>query len=252
MKRCGLQSTGSQERWTRPSPESLQRTTPNVWRRRVVAFAPPRMTPVSGTTPSDLVGDFAQVHCERTATAALSTQRGRRERQLITPLSLGSRKLPSRPPTGFAAVPGRAGVGADRIGGRRPYGWRGSAVADLSRCPDGCGCRGSRGRAGRMGGLGHRHRRGHGAPARAADPGAKPVPRAATDRHRRRVLAEAEEAGQKLSGAEVAPRLGLSPKTWQRLVNAAAESLKRAAPATGPRTPPVGQQLTDRPSVSGR
>ncbi|MFF3127804.1 DUF2637 domain-containing protein [Streptomyces sp. NPDC057908] len=39
-------------------------------------------------------------------------------------------------------------------------------------------------------------------------------------------LAEAEEAGQKLSGAEVARRLGLSPKTGQRRVNAAAEYLE--------------------------
>ncbi|MFD5425594.1 DUF2637 domain-containing protein [Streptomyces sp. NPDC127084] len=39
-------------------------------------------------------------------------------------------------------------------------------------------------------------------------------------------LAEAEEAGQKLSGAEVARRLGLSPKTGQRRVNAAAEHLE--------------------------
>jgi hypothetical protein len=39
-------------------------------------------------------------------------------------------------------------------------------------------------------------------------------------------LAEAEEAGQKLSGAEVARRLGLSPKTGQRSVNAAAEYLE--------------------------
>ncbi|GAA3481515.1 DUF2637 domain-containing protein [Streptomyces yanii] len=39
-------------------------------------------------------------------------------------------------------------------------------------------------------------------------------------------LAEAEEAGQKLSGAEVARRLELSPKTGQRRVNAAADYLK--------------------------
>ncbi|MEU0375455.1 hypothetical protein ABZ070_36135, partial [Streptomyces sp. NPDC006283] len=39
-------------------------------------------------------------------------------------------------------------------------------------------------------------------------------------------LAEAEEAGEKLSGAEVARRLQLSPKTGQRRVNAAAEYLK--------------------------
>ncbi|MFD4764553.1 hypothetical protein ACFWOJ_38875, partial [Streptomyces sp. NPDC058439] len=39
-------------------------------------------------------------------------------------------------------------------------------------------------------------------------------------------LAKAEEAGQKLSGAEVARRLGLSPKTGQRRVNAAAEYLE--------------------------
>ncbi|MET7714843.1 DUF2637 domain-containing protein [Streptomyces sp. NPDC005407] len=39
-------------------------------------------------------------------------------------------------------------------------------------------------------------------------------------------LAEAEEAAQKLSGAEVARRLGLSPKTGQRRVNAAAEYLE--------------------------
>ncbi|MEU4498102.1 hypothetical protein AB0F96_32905 [Streptomyces sp. NPDC023998] len=39
-------------------------------------------------------------------------------------------------------------------------------------------------------------------------------------------LAEAEEAGQKLSGAEVARRLGLPPKTGQRRVNAAAEYLE--------------------------
>ncbi|OEJ21547.1 hypothetical protein AS594_39095 [Streptomyces agglomeratus] len=39
-------------------------------------------------------------------------------------------------------------------------------------------------------------------------------------------LAEAEDAGRKLSGAEVARRLGLSPKTGQRRVNAAAEYLK--------------------------
>ncbi|MDH2392186.1 DUF2637 domain-containing protein [Streptomyces sp. HNM0663] len=39
-------------------------------------------------------------------------------------------------------------------------------------------------------------------------------------------LVEAEEAGQKLSGAEVARRLGLSPKTGQRRVNAAAEHLE--------------------------
>ncbi|MFG2630773.1 hypothetical protein [Streptomyces sp. NPDC048473] len=39
-------------------------------------------------------------------------------------------------------------------------------------------------------------------------------------------LAEAEEVGQKLSGAEVARRLGLSPKTGQRRVNAAAEYLE--------------------------
>ncbi|MET7563715.1 DUF2637 domain-containing protein [Streptomyces sp. NPDC005479] len=38
-------------------------------------------------------------------------------------------------------------------------------------------------------------------------------------------LAEAEEAGQKLSGAEVARRLELSPKTGQRRVNAAVEYL---------------------------
>ncbi|MGW1090775.1 DUF2637 domain-containing protein, partial [Streptomyces sp. NPDC002596] len=38
-------------------------------------------------------------------------------------------------------------------------------------------------------------------------------------------LAEAEEAGKKLSGAEVARRLELSPKTGQRRVNAAAEYL---------------------------
>ncbi|MCX5345855.1 DUF2637 domain-containing protein [Streptomyces atratus] len=41
-----------------------------------------------------------------------------------------------------------------------------------------------------------------------------------------RWLAEAEEAGQRLSGAEVARRLGLSPKTGQRRVNAAAEYLE--------------------------
>ncbi|WP_327425657.1 hypothetical protein OG612_42775 (plasmid) [Streptomyces sp. NBC_01527] len=34
-------------------------------------------------------------------------------------------------------------------------------------------------------------------------------------------LAEAKEAGQKLSGTEVARRLELSPKTGQRRVNAA-------------------------------
>ncbi|WP_309225954.1 DUF2637 domain-containing protein [Streptomyces lunaelactis] len=39
-------------------------------------------------------------------------------------------------------------------------------------------------------------------------------------------LAEAEDAGQKLSGAEVARRLELSPKTGQRRVNAAAEYLE--------------------------
>jgi hypothetical protein len=39
-------------------------------------------------------------------------------------------------------------------------------------------------------------------------------------------LAEAEDAGKKLSGAEVARRLGLSPKTGQRRVNAAAEHLE--------------------------
>ncbi|MEU4497008.1 DUF2637 domain-containing protein [Streptomyces sp. NPDC023998] len=39
-------------------------------------------------------------------------------------------------------------------------------------------------------------------------------------------LAEAEEAGKKLSGAEVARRLGLSPKTGQRRVNAAAGYLE--------------------------
>ncbi|MFE2092832.1 DUF2637 domain-containing protein [Streptomyces sp. NPDC059460] len=39
-------------------------------------------------------------------------------------------------------------------------------------------------------------------------------------------LAEAEEAGQKLSGAEVARRLELSPKTGQRRVTAAADYLK--------------------------
>jgi hypothetical protein len=39
-------------------------------------------------------------------------------------------------------------------------------------------------------------------------------------------LAEAEEAGLKLSGAEVARRLGLSPKTGQRRVSAAAEYLE--------------------------
>ncbi|MFE4540221.1 DUF2637 domain-containing protein [Streptomyces scopuliridis] len=39
-------------------------------------------------------------------------------------------------------------------------------------------------------------------------------------------LAEAEDAGQKLSGAEVARRLGLSPKTGQRRVNAAVEYLE--------------------------
>ncbi|MFI9041484.1 hypothetical protein [Streptomyces sp. NPDC053726] len=39
-------------------------------------------------------------------------------------------------------------------------------------------------------------------------------------------LAEAEEVGQKLSAAEVARRLGLSPKTGQRRVNAAAEYLE--------------------------
>ncbi|MCX4826171.1 DUF2637 domain-containing protein [Streptomyces sp. NBC_01142] len=39
-------------------------------------------------------------------------------------------------------------------------------------------------------------------------------------------LAEAEDAGQKVSGAEVARRLGLSPKTGQRRVNAAAEHLE--------------------------
>ncbi|MFE2498810.1 DUF2637 domain-containing protein [Streptomyces scopuliridis] len=41
-----------------------------------------------------------------------------------------------------------------------------------------------------------------------------------------RWLAEAEDAGEKLSGAEVARRLGLSPKTGQRRVNAAAEYLE--------------------------
>ncbi|WP_432095627.1 DUF2637 domain-containing protein [Streptomyces sp. bgisy100] len=39
-------------------------------------------------------------------------------------------------------------------------------------------------------------------------------------------LAEAEDAGQRLSGAEVARRFGLSPKTGQRRVNAAAEYLE--------------------------
>ncbi|WP_327249841.1 hypothetical protein [Streptomyces sp. NBC_01320] len=39
-------------------------------------------------------------------------------------------------------------------------------------------------------------------------------------------LTEAEEAGQKLCGAEVARRLELSPKTGQRRVNAAADYLK--------------------------
>ncbi|MBT2446024.1 DUF2637 domain-containing protein [Streptomyces sp. ISL-43] len=39
-------------------------------------------------------------------------------------------------------------------------------------------------------------------------------------------LAEAEEAGQKLAGAEVARRLGLSPKTGQRRVSAASQYLE--------------------------
>ncbi|MEV5203158.1 DUF2637 domain-containing protein, partial [Streptomyces sp. NPDC053720] len=39
-------------------------------------------------------------------------------------------------------------------------------------------------------------------------------------------LAEAEDAGQKLSGAEVARRLGVSPKTGQRRVTAAAQYLE--------------------------
>ncbi|MFD4144639.1 hypothetical protein [Streptomyces sp. NPDC058572] len=39
-------------------------------------------------------------------------------------------------------------------------------------------------------------------------------------------LVEAEKAGEKLSGAEAARRLGLSPKTGQRRVNAAVEHLE--------------------------